>query len=188
MPTYYEGAVGSVRTAVTREEYIEAWRLDQEQNGRMKKLEIKKLTVFLLLGLVLFAVLPLYARFFTTQLAPVALALACAGLNVYYGLYLPRWAAGTGGRCFDSNCLLGQPFEVQLYRDSYTVKSDVEQYTGHWTDNTACVESPRLFVLTGGWDRNLLILPKRSLTDQQVEQLREHFERTFVRRYVRRKS
>ena len=68
------------------------------------------------------------------------------------------------------------------------MKSDVEQYTGHWTDNTACVESPRLFVLTGGWDRNLLILPKRSLTDQQVEQLREHFERTFVRRYVRRKS
>lgn len=188
LPTYYEGAVGSVHTGVTREEYIEAWRLDQEQNGRMKKLDLKKLTVCLLLALIVFVGLPLYSRLFETQWVPLLLALCCVGLNVYYGLYLPRWAARMGGLSFDTNRLVGEVCDICLYRDSYTVQNSMEQYTGHWTDNTACVETPRLFVVTGGWDRNLLILPKRSLTQQQAEELRAHFERTFVRRYLRKKS
>lgn len=42
MPTYYEGSVGSVKTQITREEFSQAWRLDQEKNGRLKNIGVKR--------------------------------------------------------------------------------------------------------------------------------------------------
>ena len=42
MPTYYEGSLGSVKTQITREEFSQAWRLDQEMNGRLKNIGVKR--------------------------------------------------------------------------------------------------------------------------------------------------
>lgn len=187
MPTYYEGAVSSFRAAVTREEYIEAWCLDQEMSGKLKNLSAKKLTVCALLALVLFGVMPFYSRFFSTIWVPMLLAVLCIGWNLYYALYLPRWARQSAGRCFDSNRLLAEEFEVCLYRDSYTARSRFETYTGHWTDHTACAENGALFVVTGGWDRNLLVIPKRALTGEQAAEVSEHFARTFTQKYFKKK-
>ena len=183
MPTFYEGSVGTVETEITREEFTAAWRLDQERNGRLKNIGVKRAAAMVVFLAVIFWGIPAYPRYFATVWAPLILAAGCGAVLVYYGILLPRWVEQQGEACFDSQVLLGKPCEVQLYRDSYIIKNAWETITGHWTDNTACIENADLFVITGGWDRNLLVIPKRSLCSGQAEVFHAHFERAFAKRF-----
>ena len=111
------------------------------------------------------------------------LAAGCGFAIFYYGFLLPHWVSQQGEASFDSQKLLGEPCEIQLYRDSYQIRNRWETISGHWTDHTACMETEELFVVTGGWDRNLLIIPKRSLEQGQVQDVHTHFERTFAKKF-----
>ena len=83
MPTYYEGSVGSVKTQVTREEFSAAWRLDQEKNGRLKNIGVKRVAAVAAFLLVLVWGIPVYSRYFATIWAPLVLA-AGSGLAIFY--------------------------------------------------------------------------------------------------------
>lgn len=183
MPTYYEGSVGSVKTQVTREEFSAAWRLDQEKNGRLKNIGVKRVAAVAAFLLVLVWGIPVYSRYFATIWAPLVLAAGSGFAIFYYGFLLPHWVSQQGEACFDSQKLLGEPCEIELYRDSYQIRNRWETISGHWTDHTACMETEELFVVTGGWDRNLLIIPKRSLEQGQVQDFHTHFERTFAKKF-----
>lgn len=119
MPTYYEGSVGSVKTQITREEFSQAWRLDQEKNGRLKNIGVKRAAAVAAFLLVLVWGIPVYSRYFDTIWAPLVLAAGCGFAIFYYGFLLPHWVSQQGEASFDSQKLLGEPCEIQLYRDSY---------------------------------------------------------------------
>ena len=139
MPTYYEGSVGSVKTQITREEFSQAWRLDQEKNGRLKNIGVKRAAAVAAFLLVLVWGIPVYSRYFDTIWAPLVLAAGCGFAIFYYGFLLPHWVSQQGEASFDSQKLLGEPCEIQLYRDSYQIRNRWETISGHWTDHTACM-------------------------------------------------
>lgn len=185
MPTYYENHVATFENSVTREEYLQAWMLDQAVNGRLRNRGGKTILLAVVAALCLFY-MPYYSSLYGTVWIPAGVAAACVLAAAYYQVWLTHWAQKRAAVCFESNRLLSQTAQVSLYRDSYTVENEYEELQGHWTDNTACVETGELFVITGGWDRPLLVIPKHNVGPEQVQQVSEHFERTFVKKYVRK--
>ena len=91
MPTFYEGSVGTVETEITREEFTAAWRLDQERNGRLKNIGVKRAAAMVVFLAVIFWGIPAYSRYFATVWAPLILAAGCGAVLVYGSFSRAGW-------------------------------------------------------------------------------------------------
>lgn len=183
MPTFYEGeAFLTLENSVSEEDYVHAWRLYQDRFGALRHREFWVMGAGVLLAV--YALCYLYPAWpvLWTDFLPVVLLLALIAVF----LFVQPYAAQREGQArYRQNQLLQLPMELQLYRDSYIEQNEYERLQGHWTDMNGCVETAALFVAMGGWDRRLLVIPKRSLTEAQVETLRAHFQDAFARKFYR---
>lgn len=185
MPTFYEGdAIAEFENPVSEEEYALAWRLFQEKQGSLRQKELFSL-LFALAAVASLLYLPTYSAKYATFWIPILIVALCLLGIVWQQVLLPGRVKRRGMETYRSNRLLSLPARVRLYRDSYQERNQYERIEGHWTDMSGCVEGNTLFVVTGGWDRSLLVIPKKNLSEEQVRRVSDHFQNTFVKKYSR---
>lgn len=182
MPTYYENAVAQAEFSLTGEEYASAWLLYQSRFGRLKNNTLKTV-LCVVVAILSGCYIPSYLTQYATFWIPAAVAAAALAAAVYFQILLPREEYKKGLTLFSNSRFLALDAKVELYRDSYVEENRYEKITGHWTDTLGCSETKELFVVMGGWDRQLLVLPKRTLSPQDTGAVSSHFQNTFVRSY-----
>lgn len=174
--------VAQVKCQTTQPEYAEAFALYHRQQGLLYRNKAKA-AVFVVLAVLAGFILKGYYNRFGTVWVPCAIIVFCVGAANYYLLYVPEKVRKLGAEEYQSNLLLALPYTVTVYRDGYSEENPYETFLGYWADRTGCAENASFFVVMGGWDRSLLIIPKKDLTPQQQEGLTSHFANTFVKKY-----
>lgn len=182
MPTYYENKVAACEITVSEQEYAAAWTLYQARFGRLKG---KNLKTFLCMALAVLSgcYIPTYLAQYDSFWIPAAVVLIGLAGAVYFQILLPQQEMGYGRELYRNSKFLSLPAQISLYRDSYCEENQYEKIVGHWTDTLGCSETKQLFVVMGGWDRMLLVLPKKNLTPEETQRVSEHFQNTFVEKY-----
>ena len=187
MPTYYEGeAIAAIENYVSEDDFVSAYVNAQARRGKLQFAKIKA-ALFGILGVWFLLMIPAYQSSYQNWRLPVCCALVCLFMAAYFLFLLPAETRGTARAVYQSNQLIRMDHTVTLYRDSYQIKNKYETLRGHWTDIRECVETEAYFLLIGGWDRDLLILIKRPLEEEEITKLRSHFEAEFAKRYRRMK-
>jgi len=183
MPTFYEmKPVEILEQTMEADEYAAAYLAAQESISSLRKKEVKAgicLTVAAVIG----ALIPAYHTHSATYWVPIGAIAAAVLLAALFYFVQPsnikRWAA----ELYRSNALLALPEKISIYRDSVLIENQYEQMMEYWTDFYKCVESKSLFVAIGGRERNLLVIKKQTLTEEQRNTLSAHFADAFASRY-----
>lgn len=185
MPTFYEGEpFAEFQSAVTLPQYKSAYVLAVKNSGPLHRSGVRVglcLTAAALCALVT----PSYAAKYATFWFPLCFIGVMLALAVYFGFGQAKALESTAEERFTENGLLSLPFKAVLYRDSFSVTNRCEQIRGYWTDITLCLESDTLFVLTGGWDRPLLVFPKEGMEESAVQSMSQNLASAFASRYRR---
>lgn len=185
MPTFYEGGpVHTVEQMIGPEDYAAAYAAAQSAVSPMHKKWVKA-GICASAAIVIASFIPFYRTKFSSCWAPacgivLALALGFLFLFVQPG-DIRRWAA----ELYRSNALLALPHKIELFRDSVVFENSCEKILEYWTDFAKCIETPSAFVLTGGRERELLIIKKQGLTNEQREKISAHLAGAFASRYVK---
>lgn len=187
MPTYYENTIVNCGISVSEQDYTGAWLLYQSRFGRLKGKNTKTV-LCMVLAVLSGCYIPSYLEQYDTFWIPAIVVLAALAGAVYFQILLPQKVLARGRELFRSSKFLSLPSQLQLYRDSYGEENAYEKIVGHWTDHLGCSETGDLFVVMGGWDRELLVIPKRNLTREEIQKVSEHFQNTFVEKYRLYKS
>lgn len=182
MPTYYENTILGCKIAVSEQDYANAWLVYQSRFGRLKGKNTKTV-LCMVLAVLSGCYIPSYLEQYDTFWIPVVVVLAALAGAVYFQILLPQKVIEHGRELFRSSKFLSLPSQLLLYRDSYCEENAYEKIVGHWTDHLGCSETGSLFVVMGGWDRELLVIPKRDLTSDEIQKVSEHFQNTFVEKY-----
>ena len=183
MPTFYEGnPVEILEQDISADEYAAAYYTVQESISPMHKKEVK-VCVCLSGAAVIGSLIPLYRTRFATFWVPVCGIILAFLLSILFYFVQPndikKWAA----ELYRSNALLALPEKISIYRDSVIIENAHEQLMEYWTDFAKCVESKSAFVAIGGQERNLLIIKKAGLTEEQRNKISAHFADAFASRY-----
>lgn len=183
MATFYEGGpIEVIEQTLTAEEYARGYRAAGEFSSPLRRRGVQAglcLSAAVLIG----SVIPLYRARFSTFFLPVCGILLCVLFAALFYFYRPREIERGAQELFRSNALLSLPQKIGVYRDSVVVESEREHILEYWTDFAGCLENGEFFVLSGGRERNLLILKKQGLSAEQRRRLTEHFSATFALRY-----
>jgi hypothetical protein len=185
LPTFYEGEpFAEFESAVTLRQYKKAYVLAQRSLGPLHKREVQ-VGLCLTAAALCAAATPSYAARYATFWVPVCFIAFMLALAVYFGFGQTRTLENTAEEQFSQNKLLSLPYKAVLYRDSFSVTNPYEQIRGYWTDSTLCLESDELFVLTGGWDRPLLVFSKEGLDENTLQSMSQNLASAFASRYRR---
>ncbi len=183
MPTFYEGKpIETVEQTVAAEDYASAFYSVQSSLSLMHKREVKA-GICVSLAIIIGSMIPLYYSRFFSLLGPICtiiIFLACAA-NFFFVQpnTIKNWAA----ELYGSNALLAMPQKITVYRDSVVLANECETFTLYWTDFYRCIETRDAFVMNGGRERDLLILKKSGLSEEQKHRLSAHFFDTFASHY-----
>ena len=183
MPTFYEGKpIEILEQNVSAPGYAAAYYAAQDSLSPMHKKEVKA-SLCLTGAVVIGSLIPLYRTHFTSFWGPACGIVLALLLGVLFYFIQPndikKWAA----EVYDSNALLALPEKVSIYRDSVIIENAHEQLMEYWTDFGRCIESKSAFIVLGGRERNLLIIKKQGLTEQQNSKISAHFADAFASRY-----
>lgn len=185
MATYYEGGpIAVIEQTLTGGEYASGYRASGALLSSFHRRGVKAglcLSAAVLIG----SFIPLYRAKFTTFFAPACGIVLCAVFAALFYFYQPRETERWAADLFRSNALLSLPQKISVYRDSVVIESERERILEYWTDFSGCLENERAFVLTGGRERNLLLIEKNGLSPEQEKVLSEHFSSVFARRYMK---
>lgn len=185
MATYYEGGpIAVLEQTLTEREYAQGYRASGVLLSSFHRRGVKAglcLSAAVLIG----SFVPLYRVKFTTFFAPGCFIVLCLVFAALLYFYQPRETERWAAELFRSNALLSLPQKISVYRDSVVMESERERIVEYWTDFSGCLENEQAFVLTGGRERNLMILEKKGLSPEQVKLLSEHFSSVFTRRYMK---
>ena len=187
MPTYYETAVGSLEFQLSCEEYQDAW-MEREQLSSPLRRPAVRAGLCLTAALLSISAIPWYSQLFPNIWAPLALTGVFCLAALFFALVLPRNSRVWAAKIYHSNQLLACQQSVVIYRDSMTCKNQYENYKEYWTDFSKCLETDRFFLLSGGVQREFLVLPKKDCSAELEQLLSSHFQNTFVARYHRVKG
>lgn len=183
MPTFYEGnPVDILQQDISAEDYAAAYYTAQESFSLLHKKEVKAglcLTAAIVIG----SFIPIYRTRFSSYWIPAYGIVLAVLLAVLFYFIQPndirKWAADV----YRSNALLALTEKISIYRDSVIIENEHEQLMEYWTDFSKCVESKSAFIVIGGLERNLLIIKKQGLTEQQINKISAHFGDAFASRY-----
>ncbi|MBW7572921.1 YcxB family protein [Caproiciproducens faecalis] len=185
MPTFYEGGpVHTVEQTVGSEDYAEAYYTAQSAVSPMHRKWVRA-GICLSAAIVIASFIPFYrARFFTCWGPACGIVLALALGFLFFFIQpndIRKWAA----ELYRSNRLLELPQKIEIYRDSVVIETSCEKILEYWTDFSKCIETPAAFVVTGGRERDLLLIKKQGLSNEQIKKISEHLAGAFASRYVK---
>ena len=183
MPTFYEGKpIEVVEQNISAADYASAYYWVQSSFSLMHKREIKA-GICLTLAVITGSIIPGYLARFSTFWGPVCVILILLGVAVVFFFVQPNDIKNWAAELYRSNSLLELPQKIDIYRDSVIMQNEREKFTQYWTDFSGCVETKDAFVIHGGRERNLLIVKKYGLSEEQKSKLSAHFADTFASRY-----
>ncbi|MDF1494725.1 YcxB family protein [Caproiciproducens sp. CPB-2] len=185
MPTFYEGGpVDTVEQTVGPDEYAAAYYTAQSAVSPIHTKWVRA-GICLSAAIVIASFIPFYrARFFTCWGPACGIVLALALAFLFFFIQpddTRKWAA----ELYRSNRLLALPQKIEIFRDSVVIQSSCEKMLEYWTDFSKCIETPSAFVVTGGRERDLLIIKKQGLTNEQIEKISAHLAGAFASRYLK---
>nr|WP_319489601.1 YcxB family protein [uncultured Caproiciproducens sp.] len=185
MPTFYEGKpIEIIEQTVDPEDYAAAYYTAQSAISPMHKKWVKA-GICLSTAIVIASFIPFYNARLATCWAPAGGIVLALALGFLFFFVQPNDIKKWADELYRSNGLLALPQKIQLYRDSVVLENSCEQILEYWTDFNKCLETGAAFVLTGGRERELLIIKKRGLTNEQTETISAHLAGTFASRYVK---
>lgn len=183
MPTFYEGKpVEAIEQTVSAADYASAYYSVQSSLSLMHKREVKA-GICVTLAVITGTVIPVYYARFLTFWGPFCGIFIFLALAAIFFFVQPNDIKSWAEELYRSNPLLSLPQKVTVYRDSLVVENEYEQFTEYWTDFSGCIETRDAFVLNGGRERNLLVLKKSGLSEEQKNRLSAHFSDTFASHY-----
>ncbi len=183
MPTFYEGKpVEILEQHISEDDYAAAYYAAQESISPMHKKEVK-VCVCLSAAAVIGSLIPLYHTRFSTFWVPVCGIILALLLAVLFYFVQPNDIKKWASELYRSNPLLALPEKISIYRDSVIIENQHEQLMEYWTDFGKCIESKSAFVVIGGQERNLLIIKKQGLMEEQRNKISAHFADAFASRY-----
>lgn len=183
MPTFYEGKpIEVVEQTISADEYACAYYAAQSTGSLIHKREVKA-GICVTLAVITVSVIPIYLRRFFTFWGPVCTAFVLLGLAAVFFFVQPNDIKSWAEKLYHSNMLLSLPQKISIYRDSVVVENEREQLAEYWTDFFSCIETGDTFVFNGGRERNLLIIKKQGLSEEQRKRLSAHFFNEFASRY-----
>jgi hypothetical protein len=183
MPSFYEGnPIEILAQDVSAKDYAAAYYAAQDSFSPMHKKEVKA-GLCLSAAAVIASFIPLYRAHFASFWVPACGIMLALLVGILFYFVQPadikKWAV----EVYTSNALLALPEKVSIYRDSVIIENAHEQLMEYWTDFDKCIESKAAFVVFGGRERNLLIIKKQGLTEQQNNKISAHFADAFASRY-----
>ncbi len=185
MPTFYEGEpIETIEQTVAAGEWASAYEAARSAVSPMHRKEVKS-AICLTAGVLLGSLLPLYRSRFLTVWVPVCGIFIFLCLAVWFFFFQPKEIRRWARELYGSNALLALPQKITVFRDSVVIENEREKILEYWTDFFRCIETEKAFILSGGMERNLLVISKNGLAPEQVDRLSAHFSHTFASRYLK---
>lgn len=179
--------IESFENKISIKDYALAYQLYDARKGSSWGKEWKA-TVFFILSLVMLFIL-LMENFNLAKVPVVAIVLLiCMYMCTYYIYNLPQKAKLEGEHNYRISKLLSKPFKVEIYRDCLIIKNEYEYLKRYYTEISDCFETDNSFVLIGGMEHNIVVISKKTLDDNQIENISGHFQREMIKQYRRTKS
>ncbi len=168
-------------------EYAEGYRLYDLIRGASKGREWKA-SVFFFLGIAMLFMLMM--NDFNIPKLPVCtiVLLICMYMCTHYIYMLPKKAKLKGEHIFKSSKLLSKEYTFQFNKDYFIMENEFEKLKRYYTEITDCIETDELFLLIGGIEKQIIVISKRSLKEEESQILSHHFKREMIRQYRRTKS
>lgn len=183
MPTFYEGKpIETVEQTVAAEDYASAYYSVQSSLSLLHKREVKA-GICVSLAVIVGSTIPLYYARFLSLFGPVCVIIIFLATAANYFFIEPTAIQNWAEELYDSNALLALPQKITVYRDSVVLENEHETFTEYWTDFYRCIETRGAFIMNGGRERDLLILKKEGLSEEQKSRLSAHFADTFASHY-----
>lgn len=179
--------IESFENKITIKDYALACQLYDARKGASYGKEWKA-SVFFVIGLVmLFFIL---MENFNIAKVPVAalVLLICMYMCTYYIYLLPKKAKLEGEHIYKSSKLLSKSSKIEIYRDCFVMKNDYEYILRYYIEISDCIETDSSFVLIGSYERPIIVISKKSITEEQCENISKHFKKEMIRQYRRLKS
>ncbi len=183
MPGFYEGDpffTGEI--TLSPKDLAKASLLAQRQKKPASRPWVRG-GMLLTASLLFLAVIPYYQAVYNEFWFPLALCLLFLLLAVGAWAVLPRLEEEEEIRRFSTDGFRLEPARVCLYRDSFTLENAFQRFTENWVDFQNCYESREYFIVTGGKNYRLLVLPKAQLSQKQQEEAAFGLQQQFAFRY-----
>lgn len=183
MPTFYEGeSIETLTVTLNSNDFQNGFLLAEQNISPLHHRGVKAglcLTLAALIG----SVTPLYIYHFASFWIPICGIICALAAAVFFFVKQPQIIQKWAAQVFESNQLLGLKSEIVLYRDSVTIQNGYEKGLEYWTDFEKCLENSDYFVMTDGSNRQLFIIKKQELSQEQLALVSTHLMNTFARRY-----
>lgn len=172
---------------ITIKDYAYAYQLYDARKGASLGKEWKASVFFVIALVMLFFIL---MENFNLAKVPVAsiVLLICMYMCTHYIYILPKRAKLQGEHNYRCSKLLSKISCIEIYRDCFVIKNEYEYLKRYYTEITDCFETDNSFVLIGGMEHNICIISKKSLTDEQIENISVYFQHEMIKQYRRTKS
>lgn len=176
-----------IKNKISEEEYGEGCRIYDLRKGRSAGREWKASVFFALAMLMLFILMRSGFDVSSNPLSPLILA-ACVFMCIFYIIILPAAAEKKGRATFRKSSLLCMEYEIKIFRDRLEMKNKNEYLKRYYTEITDCIETNEIFVLIGGIEKNLLVISKNGLQEDEKDQLSRIFRKEMIRQYRKTKK
>ncbi len=176
-----------IKNKISEEEYGKGCRIYDLRKGRSAGREWKASVFFALAMLMLFILMRSGFDIIQNPLSPVILG-ACVFMCIFYIIILPFAAEKKGRDTFRKSSLLCKEYEIRIYRDRLEMKNKNEYLKRYYTEITDCIETNEIFVLIGGIEKNLLVISKNGLQEDEKDQLSRIFRKEMIRQYRKTKK
>ena len=182
--SYYDHTILSFQNQVREKDFRQAWILWEKSAGSLRHRWLKVLIALLFLTISSFF-LPGYRAHYATSFVPIC-GIALLIAFIFFQIFVKiRMAEDEADRIFGSNRLLGQPEDITITREGYTIKGGYESLKGYWAEAAQCLEAEAFYAVTGGPERPLLILCKKDIPPEKLEEFGGKMKSIFAARYHR---
>lgn len=184
MNSFYDMELVRVTSQLTLETFEQGWVAREKAVGSLR--DSRFFTgLFAVLGVMFLIVkIPELARFhWENAIVGLLEFLMCMVCVVYQQIVLPQRVWSDADALYRSNRVLQSRETICLTRDGFTIENPYEQITGYWSETACCAESAQYFVFCGGLDRETIILPKNTMTDEQIARVSEKMHEVFAGRF-----
>ncbi len=166
------------------QEYAYAYQQYGLQYGASSQRGVKAAAFSVAAAMVLYA---LFMEHFNFERLPAAavLLLICMYMITYYLYLVPKKIRLHGEHIYKSSRLLSKPKHFQIYRDFFEMHSEYESLKRFYTDISDCIETDADYILIGGTEHRVTVIPKKTMSEQQKQDVTRHFRQEMPKQYKR---